>query len=492
MEIKMSNKIGRNEPCTCGSNKKYKKCCMNNDASLDLEKTLDFLWHKLRKMEGKVIDKHLLPYLKNELPEEMSSIALADFCLEDLPEEIDRELIFNNFFIPWLLFNWIPEEDFGVQKFDSQKTIAQNYIATSERNLSSEVMHFIEAMNQTYYSFYSVQEVVLEKYLVVKDILLGIEHTIKEKLATRTIKRGNILFGRILTLDNQSIFVGMAPYIIPVGYHGTLLDYKKWLIEENENQGLNSKILREYSVDELVNYFFEIIVERFNQPSPTLLNTDGDPIIFSKSYFKLRLSPAEVLHKLLSLTLSKDPDEFLNDAERDSSSKVTKIDFPWLKKGNKKHKNWDNTVMGNIIVEENKLILETNSEKRTELGKKILSKHLGDDIMFQQTLLETPEQRLKSVPDITNHNEEESKLLASPEVQEQLKQMAKAHWENWFDEKIPALDYKTPREAAKTKDGKERLEALLMGYEHYEDGKRNQINPFKADINYLKKKLGLL
>lgn len=26
-EIVMSNKVGRNDPCPCGSNKKYKKCC---------------------------------------------------------------------------------------------------------------------------------------------------------------------------------------------------------------------------------------------------------------------------------------------------------------------------------------------------------------------------------------------------------------------------------------------------------------------------------
>ena len=25
------NKIGRNDPCRCGSGKKYKKCCMPND-----------------------------------------------------------------------------------------------------------------------------------------------------------------------------------------------------------------------------------------------------------------------------------------------------------------------------------------------------------------------------------------------------------------------------------------------------------------------------
>ena len=28
----MSQRIGRNDPCTCGSGKKYKKCCMLKDA----------------------------------------------------------------------------------------------------------------------------------------------------------------------------------------------------------------------------------------------------------------------------------------------------------------------------------------------------------------------------------------------------------------------------------------------------------------------------
>jgi len=28
MKLKKDNKIGRNMPCPCGSNKKYKKCCL--------------------------------------------------------------------------------------------------------------------------------------------------------------------------------------------------------------------------------------------------------------------------------------------------------------------------------------------------------------------------------------------------------------------------------------------------------------------------------
>ena len=67
--------------------------------------------------------------------------------------------------------------------------------------------------------------------------------------------------------------------------------------------------------------------------------------------------------------------------------------------------------------------------------------------------------------------------------------MAQAHWENWFDESIPALKNKTPREATQTKNGRERLEALLLEYENYDLKQENNI--FKADIPYLRKELGL-
>ncbi|KKB96208.1 hypothetical protein SZ25_00705, partial [Candidatus Arcanobacter lacustris] len=80
-------------------------------------------------------------------------------------------------------------------------------------------------------------------------------------------------------------------------------------------------------------------------------------------------------------------------------------------------------------------------------------------------------------------------LMESPEVQEQLKQMVSAHWKNWFDEKIPALNNNTPRQSAKTKDGRELLEALFLQYENFDANKSNKYNP---DINDLKKELGLL
>ncbi len=453
--------------------------------------TVDFKWRQIRQLEGAVIDQHLIPYAMEELPEEVFKLALADFFPENFPEDADMEIFLHQFFLPWYLFNWIPDEDFGLKKFDPDKTIAQNYFTLYEHKLNSQEKRFFEAINQSYYSYYSVLEVELEKSLQVKDILLGTLHTLKEKQGTHHIKRGDIIFSRILTFEDQSIFIGMAPLTIPAGYQNGLIDFRKWLIEENDDASLTPKDLRNEFDIELFESFFDIVQSLFNNPGPILTNTDGNLIQFSKSYFKLKISPEEALNCLLPLTLEDDPEEFLQEAKRDKSGKIKRLEFSWLGKGNKKHKNWNNTILGHIVIEQGKLILETNSQERTERGQKLLKQYLGDSISFQNTL-ETPEQEMKSRPNRASRKDEESKkLLELPEVQEQLKAMAKAHWESWFDEPIPMLKDETPRQAAKTKEGRERLEALLLHYEHHDLRREREDDPFKADICYLRRELGL-
>jgi len=53
---------------------------------------------------------------------------------------------------------------------------------------------------------------------------------------------------------------------------------------------------------------------------------------------------------------------------------------------------------------------------------------------------------------------------ALPEVQEALRAFMARHWEAWLDTKLPALRFETPREAAKTPAGRERLEALFADF----------------------------
>ena len=44
-------KPGRNDPCPCGSGKKYKKCCLPKDAT----SVANLSWQKMRRTEGELV-----------------------------------------------------------------------------------------------------------------------------------------------------------------------------------------------------------------------------------------------------------------------------------------------------------------------------------------------------------------------------------------------------------------------------------------------------
>jgi len=83
--------------------------------------------------------------------------------------------------------------------------------------------------------------------------------------------------------------------------------------------------------------------------------------------------------------------------------------------------------------------------------------------------------------------EEGENLMALPEVQAQVMKMASEHWKAWLDTPLPALKEQTPREATKTRSGRERLEALLLQFE----SRQGEPQPFDPDLDALRLSLGL-
>ena len=69
-------KTGRNDPCPCGSGKKYKKCCLNKSQSLPSS----FARSKIRKFEGELVHK-LLGYVEQKFSEQALLAAWEDFVV---------------------------------------------------------------------------------------------------------------------------------------------------------------------------------------------------------------------------------------------------------------------------------------------------------------------------------------------------------------------------------------------------------------------------
>jgi hypothetical protein len=80
------------------------------------------------------------------------------------------------------------------------------------------------------------------------------------------------------------------------------------------------------------------------------------------------------------------------------------------------------------------------------------------------------------------------RLQQQPEVQVFLREQGEHHWEHWLDDRLPALGNRTPWEAARTTEGRERLEALFAEFVWSCERTPNAMSP---DLTSLRAKLGL-
>ena len=76
----------------------------------------------------------------------------------------------------------------------------------------------------------------------------------------------------------------------------------------------------------------------------------------------------------------------------------------------------------------------------------------------------------------------------TPELQALEADLMQRHWDAWIDKKVPALGNRTPRQAAKTARGRERLEALLSDFARSAEQRSSVLQP---DLGRLRRRLGL-
>lgn len=135
---------------------------------------------------------------------------------------------------------------------------------------------------------------------------------------------------------------------------------------------------------------------------------------------------------------------------------------------------------------------EVNSARRRRRIGKEIAKYLGSATTLVDTtvtdLTKALERRRETRSLAPSHLLTPADSPQAPELQAIEAELARKHWDAWLDTKVPALGNRTPRQAAKTASGRERLEALLADYSQKSVNGRNAFEP---DILTLKRKLGL-
>jgi len=478
----MTGKIGRNDPCACGSGRKYKKCCQ---ASAD-EK--DFQYRRWRQVEAGLIPE-LLAYALETLGPEAIEDAWSEFHNHESAGDYDPESPMNMVFMPWFLFNWIHETIPPGSEHFSATTIAASFL--TEHSLSPDEEKLIVNAIQTPYTLCEVVELTPGVGMTLFDLLRRVTYEVIERSASQTLKRGEIIYCATTHLDGISSNIGTSPYALRPTAKRDILELRKWMIDESGGVELSEDHLVEFESD-IRGLYLDTVRAMFRPPQ--LMNTDNDPLLPQKVHFDIASADA-AFQALKGLAAGVSEDELRADATL-TDGLVETAEIPWLGGTEEARKRLGGPVLlGTINIEHCRLIVSVNSTKRAETIRRLVKKRLGKDAVYKTTLIESIESEVERAwaaaaggpsslsPANWAERTERTGVIsltdAPPELRLKLEETARQHWVTWLDLPVPALNNMSPREAAKTEEGRDLLQSLLLYYESHDDD-RGSLSKFKV------------
>ena len=443
------DKVGRNDPCPCGSGKKYKKCCLQKSfiQTGKEESIRQNLVHELLKL--------FTQRFYTERLKKVSAFFWGDFNPREFLKGDSLEHAEVNFW-DWVIHDWLDEV--------SGKLLIDLYLA-NRRTLSIDERRILTMMSNSVLSLYEVQEVFPEKGLLLNDLIRGGQYDVKEKAATEGLAKWDILATRLLQVDGLYIMSGAA-YPYPIRVKDDIL----------RNLGSVYKRYRKKAPDLGIDTFLKASGPRFNfywydlvrNPfRPRLATTDGEPMVVCRAYFELenRGPVVEALRRIEGFEEEKSGFAWFGAQDKDGGAKM----------------------LGRVLFDREALILECNSRERLKRGKEVIQGHIPG-----------VRHKVDSYEDIYKHLDslKEKPTQKAPndipiEVQQQFyATFMERHCREWLTEKIPALDGKTPKQAIRSKHGREQVKELLKSFENMEEHNKKAGKPY-YDLSWMWDELGI-
>ncbi|MBD3284982.1 hypothetical protein GF359_01275 [candidate division WOR-3 bacterium] len=440
--------VGRNDPCPCGSGKKYKRCCMSkNYGGPGREKMIH------SRLLHEVLD-FCKRYYRESL-DEADEMFWGDFNPEeDLPDNL-LEMADINFW-EWVVYDWCP---------DGKRNMVELYMEKVEQFTPDETK-ILRIMKESVLSLYEVQEIFPEKGLLLKDLLLGGEYDVKEKLATAGLRKWGIFATRLLRLDDVYVMSGCI-YVYPRRTKENLINSIQKGFKKHKKLTKRDS-MRDYlkGVSEVFNF---ILCDLILHPQEIVLSTTtGEQFVLSKGIFEV-----------IDIKAAEKGLNSIKDFRREE-----KGEYVWLDDRKKDQ----STVLGTIRLEGKVLTLECFSKERLTRGKKLITGNLGEAVSYRADTYEDVSEASSRIKGKDLDDTGDDVFVEIP--QDVYNAEMKKYYEKWLDMSIPALDDKTPRQALKTKKGKEQLKELLRYFEYKEDDRRKRGKSY-FKVKWLWDKLGL-
>ncbi|KKC01173.1 tetratricopeptide repeat family protein [Mycolicibacter arupensis] len=230
--------VGRNEPCWCGSGRKYKKCHLGNE-QLALADRVAWLYAKAQQhvLQGEWRDLvAAVGYERTRYSEDQPDDRLAE-ALAD-PLAIDAVLFEGGAFEEFLALR-------GGLLPDDERVLAQQWLGVER-------------------SVFDVEQVRPGRGLTLRDVRTGEVHEVTERTASRILQPGQLICARVVpTGEGMEFFGGVEP--VALHERGPLIEL---LDTEPDPMELVAFLTRRFA-------------------PPALVNTEGDPMVICEAQIRV-------------------------------------------------------------------------------------------------------------------------------------------------------------------------------------------------------------
>lgn len=425
-------KIGRNDPCPCGSGKKYKRCCL---ARVETRSgfTQGERLSALDKLERFVLD---------ELePEE--DIAFDVFYEEwdDRMEELDRTWLMHSeaVYDLWFYLDY---------PLPGGKRVADLFLE-GKPLLTAGERSYLEHLRETAMRLYEVKDLTPGVSVTLRDILDDTTLTIHERQGSRSMLKYSVIAARIIACGasghpEMEMGVLHIPKLVQDGLISQLSSHRQSYRRDHPQAG---------DIDffkEMVPFFHDAWIScLLDPPIPHMVNTDGEDMIQTSILFEVS-RPARLEAVL----------DGAKDLERTGDGKAV-----WTWSG--KNREGEPVILGHLVLKGQSLKLECNSVQRGKRGRAMIEALAGGTLRHRSTAHENIEKKLReSIRQGRSADRGETANELPREIEEALVQDNQSrYYRKWLDDKIPALDDNTPRQASLNAGLRPKLFDLLHGLE---------------------------
>ena len=441
------------------------------------------------------------PYREQMFAEHLDSVAdNFDLTVEELVENLGDAF--------GMLYGVILD-DFFTARFgdDGELNVIDDYLKRRGWREKVPAKRYLTAIRDSVISLYEVVDLDPGKAMTVRDMIRGGDPvTVEEKLGSESAARWDRIAARLVTVNNKPCFTGgmlllshEASSKFMAVFEETARVFRTKLRREAKKQGESPEIspeavkallLQSSGARLFTQAWLTDALGQINAPLPEMRNTDGDKIMFSEVRFPISGDEAKLVAVIDGI------DYIERNAPVEASWTWHGRGSPSQRMAAKKREcltfqsvdDSGRTSLGSIEVKNGALLLSTNSRERAEKGRDLLASHLGSLIGPPLISHEDIDRALER----SKGSQSSDKDDIPPEIAAQIiHNYLDDHYRRTLDDPLPFLDGKSPRQAAKTRNGRAQVIEWLKRLENSEHRRATTDSQAPYDLTWMWKELNL-